>query len=493
MNDVKSVSNLFQFASGKAVHISEDALKKAKTCLGEDFATDASCDVVAPVDVDVNVEEHAKAAPEIGLNLDPARNLAMGLEEVCEGKYFYRLGDAVEGQGAIKYRALKCMDESLSLQSLGKPCTDSLNSLVERASYSRDYLSDVKKNRKMREEDLHESMKKRGYNMCTIDWVKHQHRMIIFKLLKYEVMFPHLFRNRILCSEAIYEELCSRYQKEFIQKKWSCIHKIFMLEVHCSCSMTLFVSNITDSDTVELTDGWYTINAKLDSLLTQKVSEEKLFVGKKMRVSMCQMHNLQAPGHPLEIAKDVFISLNYNAVFPARWDAKLGFSSNPIPLVSLRQIQPSGGLVPSTMLLVERQYPLVYMETLQDGSKKFRNQQAEDEAKEMYDCERQKIAEDILQQMQREYSEEDCCDPVQVAKMQHDFDVRRDAVFREKGVFERNVTMLMKLRISQVDARDEDALPSMERKRGTVAVWRPDEELRQVLSPGRCVQLVFLF
>jgi hypothetical protein len=476
------------------VHISEDALNKAKSCLDDEF-DNAAAGVGPPVDVDVdldvNVNEPAKAAASITLNLDPVCNLSVGIGEICQGKYFYRLSEAGEEQGEVKFSSLKCMDESLSIQSVRKPpCTVGLNSLLDRASYSRGHLSDFKLEKKIREEDLHEAMKRLGYNMCTLDWVKHQYRMIIFKLSKYELMFPCLFTNRLVCSEGIYERLCSRYKKEFIQKKWSCIHEIFMLEVHCSHSMTLLVSNITDSDTVELTDGWYTINAKLDSLLTQKVSEEKLFIGTKIRVSMCQMQNLQAPGHPLEIAKEVFISLNYNAVFPARWDAKLGFTSNPVPLVSLGQIQPSGGLIPSTMVLVERQYPLVYMETLEDGSKKFRNQQAEDEAQDRYDCERQKLHDQVLQQMQREYSEEDCCDPDQVAKMQHDFDLRRDRVFREKGVFERKVSMMMKLRVSQVDARDESS--SEERKRGTVTVWRPSEELRQVLSPGRIMKVTNL-
>lgn len=53
----------------------------------------------------------------------------------------------------------------------------------------------------------------------------------------------------------------------------------------------------------------------------------------------------------------------------AEWDAKLGLQSGGARAVPLASIVHGGGHVPLTRVVVQRTYPVVYMETLPDGTK----------------------------------------------------------------------------------------------------------------------------
>jgi hypothetical protein len=58
-----------------------------------------------------------------------------------------------------------------------------------------------------------------------------------------------------------------------------------------------------------------------------------------------------------------------NCVCVAEWDAKIGLQSANVRALALSSIQPGGGVVPCVRGVVQRVYPVVFMETLPDGGK----------------------------------------------------------------------------------------------------------------------------
>ena len=489
--DSKRVSGLFQLASGKTVNISDDALAKARAVLNSGAAGNDERSMIDHGhgerydNVSSFRDGEGKIAGRAGVpNFQkdlaarsaeyPVFEFGSGECKVCEGKTFYDLED---GPGAIKYEDLESLNTRL--QGTHFDPFGSVKSALQRAKFScTQFLGSP--GRLVSDDWFLKCMREEGYSKVTPQWVAHHSKMITIKLLRYELQFQNLFGNRLLCAEAIYSQLCRRYKKEIVDCKWSSLHRILMREEQESRSMILSVTNIMGKNAVELSDGWYTITAQLDHLLCLKLSLGKIFVGLKVCVSMCQLHNSRMPCHPLERDDAVYLALHYNGVFPAKFNAKLGFKREGVPLVGLPQVQPAGGIVPSTLVLIEKQYPLVFMERHEDGRMVKRGQASEQEATDRFESQRERIKEEIQEKMQNECREEDLMDEEKVEALTREFHNRVEKSFREHSLLERNVATLLNFRVSQVvpahNAKQRSAIISM---------WRPTEELKDLLSPGR--------
>ena len=87
--------------------------------------------------------------------------------------------------------------------------------------------------------------------------------------------------------------LC-RYEREVNHGHRSAIKKILEGDALPSSTLVLCVSEVqsalpslegkTSISTLELTDGWYSICAQLDHLLSKQLAGGKIFVGQKLRV-----------------------------------------------------------------------------------------------------------------------------------------------------------------------------------------------------------------
>ena len=509
-NAKNGVSSLFQFASGKPVHISEESLKKAKSvfdteCDGGDVVLDTSPyktnhEVLGKAfDGSRIFEKHFDKCFEEILSersqLYPVFDLSTGVNNRHKGKAFYALKYSHDGE-KISYEDLEIMNKKVKWNQM-HPDEDSgdIAALVERSRCSCAHLCGASEKRLILEDDFLRWMRVEGFNLCTIEWVRHHCKMITFSILKLELQFPELFKNRILCAEAVYRKLCQRYKREFVQKKWPCLQKILMREVSSSDAMVLLVTQIKSVNTVQLSDGWYTISAHLDKLLCLKMGLGQIFVGKKLLVSMCDLRNSHQPCHPLEVEQGTFLALNCNSVFPAKKGAKLGFARRRVPLVSLPQIEPSGGLVPSTIVLIEKQYPMVYMEKLSDGRGFLkRNEASEHKAKDDFDFKRERIKEDIQERMQNQCSEEDLICQETTDRLERDFNLAVAKTFAENNVLERHVSALLNLRVSQVVPPHKMMAnhlgpPAAQRRGAVISLWRPSEELKDLLRPGQILRI----
>ena len=334
---------------------------------------------------------------------------------------------------------------------------------------------------------FHARMLEDGCSRATLPWVHNHCRWARRKLLLYEMLFPAIFSSRVYTAEAIYAELHHRYRREYVSKAFSCLYKLFMNEASCASRMVLCIAKVCDDSTVELTDGWYGVRAKLDHDLSDKVLCGKMHVGQKLSICLSQWHSPHGPCHPLDGHEEVTLSLHANGVFPESKFAKLGFgskSSDFLSLIRLSDIKADGGLVPSTFFLVEKVYPLIYMDkNAQDGTKKQRSAEKHQNSVEDSENRKQSIAEALMQAMQDKCSEDDLQDPVRVAALNAEYSRKLIAAFDRAGLGERSVTTILKLRVSSIE---KAGYSYMGRRHigALLTIWRPDEDLVHRMKPG---------
>lgn len=122
---------------------------------------------------------------------------------------------------------------------------------------------------------------------------------------------------------------------------------------------------------LELTDGWYSVWATIDSAMNSLISHEKIVVGTKLLIHGAELSGAQQGCMPLETeANQARLRLSTNSTRRARWDSKLGFCQNPFPfLISLSSIKPQGGIIGRARIVILRVYPLLYVEKFTDGSR----------------------------------------------------------------------------------------------------------------------------
>ncbi|XP_033750181.1 breast cancer type 2 susceptibility protein homolog isoform X2 [Pecten maximus] len=275
-------------------------------------------------------------------------------------------------------------------------------------------------------------------------WFYNHYRWLVWKLAAYEVTSPQNFAGRALTPEVIMLQMKYRYDREIDNCQRSALKKIMERDDTSSKRMVLCVCGInqpsqsgqTDITTkqadrgdrqtsvtskqpssidkldpqvcVELTDGWYSIAARLDVPLSDLVSKHRIRVGDKLCLSGAELQGPQEACTPLEAPASLMLKLYTNSTRPAPWDAKLGYQSDPRPLcISLSGLYGEGGSVGCLDVVLARKYPQMYMEKLSEGGCVFRTGLAEDKFQHQHQQHRQEEMEKLYAKLQREFESED--------------------------------------------------------------------------------------
>jgi hypothetical protein len=82
----------------------------------------------------------------------------------------------------------------------------------------------------------------------------------------------------------------------------------------------------------------------------------------------------------LDVPNSTRLKLSANSTKRASWDAKLGFRRFR-PYATLRSLCPDGGHIFAIDIIVLRKYPMIFRETMKDGTVVNRNEQEEEDAK----------------------------------------------------------------------------------------------------------------
>ncbi|KAL7461726.1 hypothetical protein ACHAXS_002141, partial [Conticribra weissflogii] len=228
---------------------------------------------------------------------------------------------------------------------------------------------------------------------CT-KWILNHYRWIVWKLAAMERRFPQSLGGRYLTYQHVLAQLRMRYEMELQCSKRPAVRKILNKDVSPSTMTILCVSQVLrfkskqqDGKTLtevrlELTDGWYSLPAAVDSFLLRLIERRKIKVGSKLMICNAQLVGADDGVDPLDECYDsskrnclVLLKINSNNTRLARWDARLGFVSpkynhhlgGTFLVKSLRDVIPDGGTIPAIDLLVCRKYPTLYLEHVRDS------------------------------------------------------------------------------------------------------------------------------
>ncbi|XP_066032067.1 breast cancer type 2 susceptibility protein [Chamaea fasciata] len=260
-------------------------------------------------------------------------------------------------------------------------------------------------------------------NLITEAWVYNHYRWIVWKLAAMEVSFPHEFANRCLTPEMVLLQLKYRYDLEVDKSKRSAIKKIMERDDAAGKTLVLCISKIISLNTVvspsssnknveskkaaaliEVTDGWYGIRALLDPPLKAFLDRKRLTVGQKIIVHGAELVGPQTGCTPLEAPDSLMLKISANSTRRVRWHTKLGFHRDPRPFpLPLSSLYSEGGAVGCVDVVIQRTYPIQWMEKTSAGSYVFRNSRAEEREAAKHAEDQQKKLEALFAKIQAEY------------------------------------------------------------------------------------------
>ncbi|XP_062957618.1 breast cancer type 2 susceptibility protein [Cynocephalus volans] len=257
-------------------------------------------------------------------------------------------------------------------------------------------------------------------------WVYNHYRWIIWKLAAMEFAFPKEFANRCLSPETVLLQLKYRYDMEIDRNRRSALKKIMERDdtpvrtlVLCVSDIILASTNTCETSssktssvdtktvtTIELTDGWYAIKAQLDPPLLALLKNGRLTVGQKIIIHGAELVGSPDACTPLEAPESLTLKISANSTRPACWYAKLGFFPDPRPFpLPLSSLFNDGGNIGCADVIIQRVYPVQWMEKASSGLYVFRNEKEEEKEAAKYAEAQQKKLEDLFTTIQAEFEE----------------------------------------------------------------------------------------
>ncbi|XP_065852244.1 protein BREAST CANCER SUSCEPTIBILITY 2 homolog B [Euphorbia lathyris] len=377
------------------------------------------------------------------------------------------------------------------------------------------------------------------------EWVTNHYKWIVWKLSCYERLKSH---TRFLTVSNVLEELKYRYEREVNHGHSSAIKRISEGDAQASSMLILCISGIrisyepktetlplnesgnNSTGKVELTDGWYSIDAILDVPLSKQLAAGKLFVGQKLRIWGAGLCGWVGPVSPLEVlaSRTITLLLHINGTYRAHWADRLGFCKGAGPPLAFRCIKSNGGYVPRTLIGVTRLYPVLYKEKLSNGGSIVRSERMEAKAIQFYNQRRCAVIEGIVSDFQRGmkasyiYNDTDSEEGAKILKIletaaepevimaemspeqltsfasyqakleatkQLDMEKAVKKALQEACLEEREVTPFMRVRVVGLCNYQGKDIPT---KEGLITIWSPTEKQKSELVEGQAYAIAGL-
>ncbi|XP_063987228.1 uncharacterized protein LOC135167696 [Diachasmimorpha longicaudata] len=226
-------------------------------------------------------------------------------------------------------------------------------------------------------------------NLLPDNWLENHYKWIVWKLASMDrLKFTKIKLPKSLTPDQVLKQLKYRYDREIDRTERSIIRKMLEKDEVASHRMILCVSRIKRTTinnettiSMELTDGWYSVIAALDTPMINNILDGKINEGTKLMIYGAQLINNEEGCHPLEAPSNLRLKIHTNSTRRAKWFTKLGLQKYSGPMeLSLRYIHPNGGLIGKVSAVVSRVYPIIYKETTSDGQVIFRNAKSEERA-----------------------------------------------------------------------------------------------------------------
>ncbi|XP_068601875.1 breast cancer type 2 susceptibility protein [Brachionichthys hirsutus] len=264
-------------------------------------------------------------------------------------------------------------------------------------------------------------------------WVFNHYRWIVWKQASMERSFPEMMGSLCLNPEQVLLQLKYRYDIEVDHSRRPALRKIMEKDDAAAKTLVLCVCGVASwghspqkhsfsdiktpcSDAkventwavVWVTDGWYTIKARLDEPLTAMLCKGRLAVGGKLIVHGAQLVGSQEACSPLEAPESLMLQICANGSRRTRWDCKMGFHRDPRPfLLPVSSLYGNGGPVGCVDIIILRSYPIQWMERKSDGGVVFRSARAEEKEARQFSNHRQRALEALFAKIQAEFEKEE--------------------------------------------------------------------------------------
>ncbi|XP_056170255.1 protein BREAST CANCER SUSCEPTIBILITY 2 homolog B-like isoform X2 [Syzygium oleosum] len=379
-------------------------------------------------------------------------------------------------------------------------------------------------------------------------WVTNHYRWIIWKLASYERHYPAT-TGKFLTTTNVLEELKYRYEREINHGHRSAIKRILEGDASPAAMLVLCVSAIhvddnlkTPSSTtplngtlnnnamrLELTDGWYSVDALLDGLLSKHLMEKKMYIGQKIRIWGARLCGWAAPVSPLEETRMATLLLHANGTYRAHWADRLGFCKGAGAPLAFRCIKSNGGPIPMTLVGVTRIYPILYRERLSSGDSIVRSERMEMKIRQLYNQRRSLVIDGAVSEFQRSTkdfhlsNDSDSEEGAKISKLlemsaepevlmaemspeqlnsfaayrskleltrQSDMEKSIEKALQDAGLTEREVTAFMRARVVGLKRNTYHGKCSHEE--GFITIWNPTEKQQHDLIEGQAYAITEL-
>ncbi|KAJ4821846.1 hypothetical protein Tsubulata_046386 [Turnera subulata] len=389
-------------------------------------------------------------------------------------------------------------------------------------------------------EDFHHLLVQSGalVQYASKEWVTNHYKWIVWKLACYDRCYTAKPASKFLTNVNVIEELKYRYDREVNHGHRSAIKRILEGDASPSSMMVLCISAIypsckpnveihsaasngaesNNAAGVELTDGWYAVDAILDVPLLKLLTAGKLSVGQKLRIWGAGLCGWVGPVSPLEVSKTVTLSLHINGTYRAHWADRLGFCKGIGAPMAFRCIKSNGGPIPRTLVGVTRIYPVLYKEKLCDGVSIVRSERMEANMVQMYNQRRSVVVEGVVSEFQRGvkglYNDSDSEEGAKIlkiletaaepevlmaemspdqltsfasyqakleAKRQLDLEKAIKKALSDAGLGDRDVSTFMRVRVVGLSNHEGKNPP----KEGIITIWSPTEKQQSDLVEGQ--------
>ncbi|CDS01680.1 hypothetical protein [Sporisorium scitamineum] len=305
-----------------------------------------------------------------------------------------------------------------SLQMIAKGVPDEVLVILNDASRAAQYAFEGPDGALLMQKQALNELQARGCSHVEMPWVQNHWTLILWKLAAMVRLEPSSAPERWSWNELI-RQLLYRYEREVHLAQRSCLKRIQERDSSAARPMVLVVSKIFEEESevmdrsgaivprkntiLELSDGWYRIQALIDPVLTGACQRGRLRIGQKLAITGAM---LDAKGEGKDVLTAYHMSnlvLAANSVSLARWDAKLGFASTQF-CASARSLTPEGGLVSLMDVVIDKVFPHAYVDVDRSAfnPSAARGEEEEAEEKEAY----VKRREDAIQRLELEMEAE---------------------------------------------------------------------------------------
>ena len=224
--------------------------------------------------------------------------------------------------------------------------------------------------------EMRELMIKAGASDASLtnEWVANAYKWIVWTQACVARAFPEKYAFGVLSESAVLQRMLYKYEREINRAERPHVRRIlekdenpgapavYVVSAIRSMTTASGIGNVPTMSEIEISDGWYSVRARLDAKLTRAVREGRLRVGCKIFVVGAELRGVTDAVSPLsDDAEMAYVCLHVNGARLAPWDAALGRVTYNLT-IPLRSVVPDGGVVPRMLIHVRHAYPMMHQE-----------------------------------------------------------------------------------------------------------------------------------